>query len=91
VDEINPIYGSPAFCGANPAIPQHYNDATTTAIQQGSPSVSCATQQAVGNPGAWLADGLLPVGVPNSPDTNFGKPRTMFNPRQVQFSVKFSF
>jgi len=91
VDEVSSIYGSPAFCGANPAIPQHYNDATTVAIQQGAPSVSCATQQAAGNPGAWLADGLLPVGVPGSPDTNFGRPRTMFNPRQLQFSAKFSF
>jgi outer membrane receptor protein involved in Fe transport len=91
VDEINPIYGSPAFCGANPAIPQRYNDATTRAIQQGAPSVSCAAQQAAGNPGAWVADGLLPVGVPKVPNAIFGTPRTMFNPRQLQFSVKFSF
>ncbi len=91
VDEINSIYGSPAFCGANPSIPQHYNDATTLAIQQGKPSASCSTQQVVGNPGAWVADGVLPVGIPNAPDTNFATPRTMFNPRQFQFSAKFSF
>jgi hypothetical protein len=91
VDEINSIYGSPAFCGASPSIPQHYNDATTRAIQQGAPSVSCANQQAAGNPGAWLADGLLPVGIPNSPNPIFATPRTMFNPRQLQFSAKFSF
>ena len=91
VDEINSIYGSPAFCGANPVIPRHFNDTTTRAIQQGAPSVSCATQQVVGNPGAWVADGVLPVGIPNSPDTNFATPRTMFNPRQFQFSMKFSF
>ncbi len=91
VDEVSSVYGSPAFCGASPAIPKHYNDATTLAIQQGAASVSCATQQAAGNPLAWLGDGLLPVGIPNSPNPNFGKPRTMFNPRQLQFSLKFSF
>jgi hypothetical protein len=91
VDEVSSVYGSPAFCGASPAIPKHYNDATTRAIQQGAASVSCATQQAAGNPGAWVGDGLLPVGIPNSPDANFGMPRTMFNPRQLQFSLKFSF
>jgi hypothetical protein len=91
VDEVSYVYGSPAFCGASPAIPKHYNDATTLAIQQGAASVSCATQQAAGNPGAWVADGLLPVTIPDSPLSSFGKPRTMFNPRQLQFSMKFSF
>jgi Carboxypeptidase regulatory-like domain/TonB dependent receptor len=91
VDEVSSVYGSPAFCGASPAIPKHYNDATTLAIQRGDASVSCATQQAAGNPLVWLGDGLLPVGIPPSPNANFGKPRTMFNPRQLQFSLKFSF
>ena len=91
VDEVSSVYGSPVFCGASPAIPKHYNDATTTAIQQGAASVSCASQQATGNPGAWLADGLVPVPIPNSPTATFGLPRTMFNPRQLQFSLKFSF
>jgi len=91
IDEVTSVYGSPVFCGSTPVIPTHYNDATTLAIQQGAPSVSCATQQAVGNPGAWLADGVLPVSIPNSPNPTFGTPRTMFNPRQLQFSAKFSF
>jgi len=91
VDEVNSIYGSPAFCGASPVIPRHYNDATTRAIQQGDASVSCATQQAIGAPPAWLALGLLPVGIPDSPNPNFGRPRTVFNPRQLQFSAKFTF
>jgi len=91
VDEVTSVYGSPAFCGATPAIPKHYNDATTLAIQQGAASVSCATQQGAGNPLVWLGDGLLPVGVPDSPNAGFGKPRTVFNPRQLQFSLKFSF
>jgi len=91
IDEVSSVYGSPVFCGASPAIPMHYNDATTRAIQQGNASVSCASQQATGNPGAWLGDGLVPVPIPNSPTATFGLPRTMFNPRQLQFSLKFSF
>jgi outer membrane receptor protein involved in Fe transport len=100
VDEVSSVYGSPAFCGSSPAIPRHYNDAATIAIQQSAPSVSCATQQAIGNPGAFVAAGLVPIGIGeqltpgsavNYPDPTFGKPRTMFNPRQLQFSLKFSF
>jgi outer membrane receptor protein involved in Fe transport len=86
VDEVSSVYGSPAFCGA---IPQHYKDATTIAIQSGT--MSCAAQQAAGAPGSWLALGLLPVIIPANPNPNFGKPRTMLNPRQFQFSAKFSF
>ncbi|MGA2019628.1 MAG: carboxypeptidase regulatory-like domain-containing protein [Candidatus Sulfotelmatobacter sp.] len=88
VDEVNYIYGSPAFCGA---VPKHYKDATTRAIQSGDTSVSCAAEQAAAAPPAWLALGLLPVSVPNSPNTTFGEPRTMLNPRQFQFAAKFSF
>jgi outer membrane receptor protein involved in Fe transport len=88
VDEVNYIYGSPAFCGA---VPQHYKDATTRAIQSGAASASCASEQAAAAPPAWLALGLLPVSIPNAPNATFGEPRTMLNPRQMQFSVKFSF
>jgi len=88
VDEVNYIYGSPAFCGA---VPQHFKDATTRAIQSGAASVSCASEQAAAAPPAWLALGLLPVTVPNSPNATFGQPRTMLNPRQLQLAVKFSF
>ena len=95
VDEVSSVYGSPAFCGASPAIPRHYNDSITRAIQSQDTSVSCATQQAVidapGPPGLWIIDGLLPVAIPPSPNPTFGKPRTVFNPRQLQFSLKFSF
>ena len=89
VDEVSSVYGSPVFCGGTPAIPQHYKDATTLAIQQGA--ISCASQQMAGNPVAWLSLGLLPVSIPNAPNPVFGLPRTMFNPRQFQFSLKFSF
>jgi hypothetical protein len=96
VDEVTSIYG-PVFCGSTPVIPKNYNDATTLAIQNGS--VSCASQQAatVGTGGfafpggAFLQQGLIPVGILDTPNQNFGKPRTVFNPRQFQFAAKFSF
>jgi hypothetical protein len=83
VDEVNSIYGSPVFCGA---VPKHYNDATTRAIQSGT-GAACPSAP----PPVWLADGLLPVSVPTNPNPVFGTPRTMLNPRQLQFSAKFSF
>ena len=84
VDEVTSVYGSPIFCGP---IPQHYKDATTMAIQHGAASVSCPASP----PGDWLALGLLPVSVPGAPGSTFGTPRTMLNPRQLQFSMKISF
>jgi len=39
VDEITPIYGSPVFCGN--AIPRHYADAVSRAIQTQSTSMAC--------------------------------------------------
>lgn len=89
IDEVTSVYGSPVFCGASPVIPQHYNDAATMAIQNGS--VSCATQAAAAAPPAWLAEGLLPVSIPGTPNPSFGKARTMLNPRELQFSAKFTF
>ena len=89
VDELSSVYGSPVFCGASPAVPKQYKDATTLAIQRGS--VSCGAQAAVANPPAFLSLGLLPVTIPNTPNPVFGRPRTMFNPRQFQFSLKLSF
>ncbi len=93
VDEVGSVYGSPAFCGATPVIPKQYKDAATMAIQQGS--VSCLPQQTASAPGGiptpWLSLGLLPVTIPNTPNATFGRPRTMFNPRQFQFGVKLSF
>jgi outer membrane receptor protein involved in Fe transport len=89
VDEITSVYGSPAFCGATPVAPRRYNDAATRAIQQGL--VSCASQQIAGAPGNWLGLGLLPVSIPDTPNSSFGLPRTALNPRQFQFGAKFTF
>ena len=58
MDELNSVYGSPVFCGATPTIPKHFNDATSRAIQQGAPTVSCLAggQVAAGNPGVWVGE-----------------------------------
>jgi hypothetical protein len=86
IDEVNSVYGSPAFCGP---IPHAFNDAATLAIQHGL--VSCAAQQAAAAPLNWLSKGLLPVAIPPTPNPAFGTPRTVLNPRQFQFAAKFSF
>jgi hypothetical protein len=89
VDEVTSVYGSPVFCGGTPAIPRHYNDGTTRAIQAGA--VSCASQQAAAPPPAFLGLGLIPVSIPNTPNQTFGLPRIVLNPRQFQFAAKFTF
>jgi len=81
INEVTSVYGggTPDFCGGatfdTGPIPKHYNDAASLAIQQGK--VAC-----------------LPVpGISTAPAPNplFGTPRTMFNPRQLQASAKFTF
>jgi hypothetical protein len=57
------------------ATPMHYNDAPSLAIQEGR--VKCGP------------DGGLAVAP--APNPLFGTPRTMFTPRQLQASVKFTF
>jgi len=93
VDEVTSVYGSPVFCGG---IPQHYNDALTRAIQTGGSSVGCP----VGNitnlvPSFVGSFASTPIGnalfIPAKPNSNFGLPRTALNPRQLQFSMRFTF
>jgi hypothetical protein len=90
VDEVTPVYGSPVFCGG--VIPRNYKDATSLAIQHLAGSAACPVGPIV-IPGGSLAPN--PIGtvtfIPSSPNPSFGKPRTMLNPRQLQFAVKFSF
>ena len=81
VDEVFSIYGSPIFCGA---VPKGYKDATSVAIQRGG--VACpafAPPAGVTVPAQFF--------VPPGPNPNFGTPRTMLNPRQLQFAAKLSF
>jgi hypothetical protein len=97
VDEVTSVYGSPVFCGTTPTIPQHYNDATTRAIQQQAASTTCPNG-GIPVPGGSIAPTpiITPGGptflfIPSNPNPNFGLPRTALNPRQLQFSLRFSF
>ncbi len=88
-DEVTSVYGSPVFCGG---VPGHYNDAMTRAVQQQAATVTCPNG-GIPVPGGSLAP--TPIGtdlfIPTTPNANFGLPRTAFTPRQLQFSVKFTF
>jgi hypothetical protein len=57
------------------AVPTHYKDATSIKIQT--------------DPTSFI--GSCPAAGPPFPNPIFGAPRTMFNPRQFQLSVKYSF
>ncbi|MGA7217131.1 MAG: TonB-dependent receptor [Candidatus Sulfotelmatobacter sp.] len=85
VNEVTSVYGggTPDFCGGstpfNGPVPEHYGDAPSLAIQRGQ--VSCLPE-------------VTPLGTLASapaPNALFGTPRTMFNPRQLQISAKFTF
>jgi outer membrane receptor protein involved in Fe transport len=56
-------------------VPSHYKDATSIEVQT--------------NPGSFF--GSCPPAGPPVPNPLFGGPRTMFNPRLLQFSFKYSF
>lgn len=98
VDEVTSVYGSPIFCGG--AVPRHYNDAVSRAIQARSASMACPAGP-IAVPGGSIAPTPIAANFPTSsgaflfipanPNANFGLPRTMFNPRQFQFSATFSF
>jgi Carboxypeptidase regulatory-like domain len=99
VDQVYSIYGSPVFCGA---IPAHYRDATSLAIQSGSATVACPNGKSDETP-VYAYPGGPQVGnnavspivtslfIPNTPTSTFGTPETMLNPRQFQFSANISF
>jgi hypothetical protein len=100
VDQVYSIYNSPVFCGA---IPRHYNDATSRAIQAGSAAVACPAGNIPLPPAAGGTLATTPIAavaptssganifIPNRPNPLFGMPETMLNPRQFQFSADFSF
>jgi hypothetical protein len=89
INEVTSVYGggTPDFCGGttpyNGPVPKHYNDAASLAIQRGQ--VTCLPQTAIinGNP--------VSMAIAPAPNSLFGTPRTMFNPRQLQISAKFTF
>ena len=92
VDEVTSVYGSPVFCGTTPTIPRRYRDTVSRAIQAQDPSTACPFG-GTSVPGGSVAP--TPIGtalfIPSFPNSNFGLPRTMLNPRQLQFSLRFSF
>ncbi len=81
VDEVFSVYGSPIFCGA---VPKHYNDGASLAIQQGQSACPAFAPPA----GVTLPAQFF---VPPGPNPNFGSARTMLNPRQIQLGAKLSF
>jgi hypothetical protein len=90
VNEVTSVYGggTPDFCGGttpyNGPQPGRYKDATSRAIQRGQ--VTCLPQSGVGGLGTVVNMDIAPA-----PNALFGTPRTMFNPRQLQISMKFTF
>jgi outer membrane receptor protein involved in Fe transport len=86
VDEVFSVYGSPVLCGVGggETAPRHYKDSASVAIQQGQ-----ATCTDPGNPDGAVVPAQYFV--PPGPNPNFGTPRTMLNPRQLQFAAKFTF
>ncbi|MGA8274581.1 MAG: TonB-dependent receptor [Candidatus Sulfotelmatobacter sp.] len=89
VNEVTSVYGggTPDFCGGttpfNGPEPRHFNDAASLAIQRGQ--VACLPESAVIN------GNVVSMNTAPAPYSLFGTPRTMFNPRQLQISAKFTF
>jgi hypothetical protein len=85
INEVTSVYGggTPDFCGGstpyNGPVPRRYNDAASLAIQRGQ--VTCLPQS---------YNGVF-MDIAPAPNALFGTPRTMFNPRQLQVSAKFTF
>ena len=93
VDEVTSVYGSPVFCGATPTIPRHYNDGVSRAIQAQSGLYGLPKWRHSQFPvELWRSHSdRTALFIPTMPNSNFGLPRTMLNPRQLQFSLRFSF
>jgi hypothetical protein len=79
--------GTPDFCGGtapfNGPVPRHYNDGPSVAVQRGQ--VACLPKSAV------IGGKTVSMDIAPAPSALFGTPRTMFNPRQLQISMKFTF
>ena len=105
-DEVTSVYGSPVFCGGvphhyNDSLTRSIQQASpTVACPVGN--VTTIVPPFVGSfattpiPNTNPIDPCFPTGftclfIPTAPNANFGLPRTAFTPRQLQFSVKFTF
>jgi hypothetical protein len=80
VNEVTSVYGTYNFCTG--PVPVRYKDAGSIAVQTGQSN--CWAAGVGGSP-----DGL--TAGPPEPSPIFGAARTMFNPRQFQLSLKYSF
>jgi outer membrane receptor protein involved in Fe transport len=83
VDEVTSVYGAAIICG-NSGIPRNYKDAATLNTQQQAIAFANGT-------GGPTCPSIAPSPSPPVPSALFGTPRTMLNPRQLQFAAKFSF
>jgi hypothetical protein len=83
VDEVTSVYGAAVLCGGTTA-PKNYKDAAT--LQNQAQALALGTKT-----GGPTCPNLAPVPSPPVPNALFGTPRTVFNPRQLQFAAKFSF
>lgn len=106
VDEVTSVYGSPVFCGGVPQhyndaltkaiqagsgavscpvgnvttiVPSFIGSFATTPIPNANPIDPC------------FKTGFTCLFIPDKPNSTFGLPRTVLNPRQLQFSMKFNF
>jgi hypothetical protein len=106
VDEVTSVYGSPVFCGGIPQhyndamtrairqqtpsvacplgnvtniVPSFVGSFATTPITNFNPKDPC------------FSTGFTCLFIPAKPNSNFGVPRTAFNPRELQFSMKVTF
>jgi hypothetical protein len=105
VDEVGSVYGSPIFCGAIPghykdatSLAIGSGGAAAPVCPQGDFPLgpSGLAPSFASTPLTPPATSCLPTGatclfIPVSPNTTFGQPRTMFNPRQLQVGLKLSF
>ncbi|MFZ0636728.1 MAG: TonB-dependent receptor [Candidatus Acidiferrales bacterium] len=88
VDEVTSVYGAAVFCGTGP-IPMRYKDAASYAAENSAAAFDSAPPGTV--PPTCPVTGLGLTPAPPVPNALFGTPRTMLNPRQLQFAAKFSF
>jgi outer membrane receptor protein involved in Fe transport len=105
-DEVTSVYGSPVFCGGvprhyNDALTRSIQQGSSSvACPVGNvttilpPSVGSFATTPIPNTNPidpCFSTGFTCLFLPTQPNTNFGVPRTAFNPRQLQFSVRFAF
>jgi len=105
-DEVTSVYGSPVFCGSiprhyNDAVTRAIQQGSSSeACPVGNvtnilpPFIGSFANTPIPNTNSidpCFSTGFTCLFIPSAPNTTFGLPRTAMNPRQLQFSVKFTF